>query len=171
MFLKGIKRKSAQKYITKALKANVNNQGGKIKNLAVLVDATIYPDFPFFNELAEVFGIPKESIEVLYYHCDKKVAEQFSGDVFTDAELGFNAALKNECITGFVNKEYDALLNFYNEDNLMLNLVSVKSKAKFKFGFSGVKEGLNDFSVATELNNISVFTFELKKYLSILNKI
>jgi len=171
MFFKGIKRKSAQKYISKSLKANVDKQGGKIKNLAVLVDATVFSDFPFLNELAEVFGISKESIAILYYHSDKKVAEQFSGDVFTDVELGFNASIKNESVTSFVNKEYDGLLNFYDEDKLMLNLVSVKSKAKFKIGFSGINEGVNDFSVATGLNNISVFTFELKKYLSILNKI
>jgi len=171
MFLKGIKKKSAQKYITKALKVNVNNQGGKIKNLAVLVDASIYPDFPFFNELAEVFDVAKESIVILYYHPEKKVAEQFSGTIYTDTQLGFNAVIQNESVLHFVEKDYDALLNFYNEDNLMLNLVSAKSKAKFKIGFSGAKEGINDFSVVTELNNISVFTFELKKYLSILNKI
>jgi len=171
MFLKGIKKKSAQKYITKALKTTVRNQGGKIKNLAVLVDATVFPEFSFLNELAEIFGIQKESIALLYYHPDKKVAEQFSEAVYTDTQLGFNAVIKNESVVHFVEKDYDALLNFYNKDNLMLNLVSAKSKAKFKIGFSEVKEGVNDFSIATELNNISVFTFELKKYLSILNKI
>lgn len=171
MFFKGIKRKSAQKYITKALKANDVQHGGKIKKLGVLVDATVYKVFPFFSELSEVFGIPKESIEVLYYHPDKKAAEQFSEVVYTNSQLGFNGVIKNDDVLLFVAKNYDALFNFYNEDNLMLNLVSVKSKAKFKIGFSGVVNGGNDFSIATELNNISVFTFELKKYLSILNKI
>ena len=171
MFFKGIKRKSAQKHIIKALKTNEVKHGGKIKSLAILVDATVYKDFPFFNELTEVFGISKGSIEVLYYHSDKKVAEQFSETIYTSSQLGFNGVVKNDDVVHFIEKSYDALLNFYNEDNLMLNLVSAKSKAKFKIGFTGVKEGLNDFSIATELNNISVFTFELKKYLSILNKI
>jgi len=171
MFFKGIKRKSAQKHIEKALKINEVKHGGKIKSLAVLVDAAVYPDFPFFRELTEVFSIPKESIEVLYYHPDKKVAEQFSGIMYTSSQLGFNGVIKNDDVLCFVEKNYDALLNFYNEDNLMLNLVSTKFKAKFKIGFSGVIKGGNDFSIATELNNISVFTFELKKYLSILNKI
>jgi len=171
MFFKGIKRKSAQKYISKALEANVDIQEGKIKSLAVLVDATIFSEFPFLNELAEAFRIPKESIKLLYYHPDKKMAEQFSEAIYTGNQLGFNAVVKNDAVVHFVEKDYDALLNFYNEDKLMLRLVSVKSKAKFKIGFSGITGGLNDFSVATELNNISVFTFELKKYLSILNKI
>lgn len=171
MFFKGIKRKSAQKHIAKAVKYSKIRHGGKIKSLAVLIDATVYQDFPFLNELAEVFGISKESIEVLYYHPNKKVAEQFSEAMYTSAQLGFNGVIKNDEVHLFIAKNYDALLNFYNENNLMLNLVSAKSKAKFKIGFTGVKEGLNDFSVATELNNISVFTFELKKYLSILNKI
>jgi len=171
MFFKGIKRKSAQKYISKTLKANVDRQGGKIKNLAILIDATVFSDFPFLNELEEAFGVPKESIDILYYHPNKKVAEQFSEAVYTDTQLGFNSAIKNEDAVDFIQKDYDALLSFYTEDKLMLNLVSAKSNAKFKIGFSGVKEGLNDFSIATEANNISVFAFELKKYLSILNKI
>ena len=171
MFLKGIKRKSAEKYIIKALKATVRNQDGKIKSLAILVDAIVFPEFPFLNELSVVFGIPKEAIVLLYYHPDKKIAEQFTEAVYTGTQLGFNATIKNDVVVDFVEKNYDALLNFYTEDKLMLNLVSAKSNAKFKIGFSGIKEGLNDFSIATEANDISVFAFELKKYLTILNKI
>ena len=101
MFFKGIKRKSAQKHIIKALKTNEVKHGGKIKSLAILVDATVYKDFPFFNELTEVFGISKGSIEVLYYHPDKKVAEQFSETIYTSAQLGFNGVVKNDDVVFF----------------------------------------------------------------------
>ena len=63
------------------------------------------------------------------------------------------------------------MLCYYSEDKLMLNLVAVQSKAKFKIGFSGINELINDLSIATDIENIKEFTFELKKYLSILNKI
>jgi len=171
MFFKGIKRKSAQKYITKSLKTVVSPAKGKVMNVAILIDASKYLEFPFFNEMSTVFGIKTEAIEVLYYHPDKKVAQQYPEAMYTDADLGFNGVIKNESVSGFINTTYDALLSFYKEDALLLNLVAVQSKAKFKIGFSGTNEAINDLSIATELDNIDEFTFELKKYLSILNKI
>ena len=171
MFLKGIKRKSAQKYISKALKASVTPDSGKITSLAILVDASKYQEFPFLKELSTVFKIKPESIAILYYHPNKKIAVQFSDTFFTDSDLRFNGNVKNEVVNSFINTQYDGLINFYSEENLLLNLVSVQSKAKYKIGFSGTNEAFNDLSIATELGNITEFTFELKKYLSILNKI
>ena len=75
MFLKGIKRKSAQKYLIKQLQEKRVVDQSKIKTIGVLVDATVFESFPFLNELAEVFGVSTESISLLYYHPDKKVAE------------------------------------------------------------------------------------------------
>jgi len=171
MFFKGIKKKSAQKSIDRVLSKATNTAGGKIKTLGVLVDATVFADFPFVNEIAEVFGVEKCAIDIVYYHPDKKEAALMSELVYTDSELGFKGKVKNEGVTHFINKSYDGLLNFYNEDKLLLNLVAVQSKAKFKIGFAGIYEGVNDFSVTTQLDYIDVFSFELKKYLSILNKI
>jgi len=171
MFFKGIKIKSAQKYIANNLKTIVTPANGKIISLAVLVDGTKYEEFPFLNEISTVFGIRPESITVLYYHSDKKLTQQFPETMFTDADLGFSGVLKNESVSKFINKTYDGLLSFYKEDILLLNLVAVQSKAKFKIGFSGTNEAINDLSIATELDDITTFTFELKKYLSILNKI
>ena len=171
MFLKGIKRKSAQKYITKALKQNSIVTSSKIHSLGVLVDATVFTKFPYVDEIATVFGISKELIEILYYHPNKKISEEIGGAIYTHTNLGLKGAIRNDIAANFINTEFDALLNFYDKNDLLLNLVAVRSKAKFKIGFSGINEQINDFSIATELSNISVFTFELKKYLSILNKI
>jgi len=171
MFFKGIKNKSAQKYIANSLKTIDTPANGKINNLAILVDASTYNEFPFLSEISSVFGIKPESIVVLYYHPDKMIAQQSPEKMFTDADLGFRGLVKNHSVSSFINTAYDGLLCFYSEDKLMLNLVAVQSKAKFKIGFSGAHEAINDLSIATTLDNIKEFTFELKKYLSILNKI
>jgi len=171
MFLKGIKRKSAQKYITKALKQDSVVTSSKIKNLGILVDATVFSKFPYVDEIADVFGISKEYIEILYYHPNKKISEEIGGAIYTHINLGLKGKIRNDMAANFINTEFDALLNFYDKDELLLNLVAGRSKANFKIGFSGNNEQINDFSIATEMTNISVFTFELKKYLSILNKI
>lgn len=171
MFFKGIKRKSAQKYITSSLKTRATPANGKIFSLAILVDASKYNEFPFLNEISAVFGIKPESISILYYHQDKNIAKKFPETMFTDADLGFKGSIKNKSATEFINTPYDGLLSFWKEDKLLLSLAAVQSKAKFKIGFSGANDAINDLSITTELDDIKTFTFELKKYLSILNKI
>ena len=171
MFLKGIKRKSSQKYLTKQLQKKRVVDQTKIKTIGVLVDATVFESFPFLNEIADVFGVSSESIAVLYYHPDKKVAETFTESIFTDNNLGFKGQLNNPSANEFLAKRFDALLSFYNEDKQLLNIAAVQSKAKYKIGFNGVHEQINDLCVVTELSDIKTFTFELQKYLSILNKI
>ena len=171
MFFKVIKQNSAQKYIAKSLETSAIPSVGKINSLAILVDGTKYKVFPFLKEINQLFGVKPELIDVLYYHSDKKVSDEFSDNMFTDTDLGFNAKFKNQVVTNFIDKPYDGLLCYFNNENVLLNLVAVQSKAKFKIGFSGACEGINNLSISTELDNISEFTFELKKYLSILNKI
>jgi uncharacterized protein YkvS len=171
MFLKGIKRKSAQKYLIKQLQEKRVVDQSKIKTIGVLVDATVFESFPFLNELAKVFGVSTESISLLYYHSDKKVAETFTEPIFSDNNLGFKGQLNNPIAHEFLSTDFDALLNFYNEDKQLLNIAAVQSNAKYKIGFNGVHEQINDLCVVTELSDIKTFTFELQKYLSILNKI
>ncbi len=171
MFLREIKKKSVEKYISKTLLKARNLNSSKIKTLGVLLDATIYSQFPYADVMSNLFEIPQENIVILYYHPDKKQKETFKGNLYTDADLSFKANLKNEIANQFIETSFDCLLNFYTEDKLLLNLVAVKSKAKFKIGFASINENINDFSVATDINNIAEFTFELKKYLTILNKI
>ena len=77
-------------------------------NLAILVDASKYDEFPFLNEISTVFGIKPESIVVLYYHPDKKIALKFPEKIFTDTDLGFRGVLKNKSVSEYVNVLSDA---------------------------------------------------------------
>ena len=171
MFLRGIKKKSAEKYISKALLAVRNLNSNKIKTLGIVVDATICNNFSHIKNVSTLFNIPEKNIHIIYYHPDKKLKETFEGNVYADADLSFKGNLKNEVVNQFIATPFDCLLSFYDEDKLLLNLVSVKSKAQFKIGFASINDKINDFSVATNINDISTFTSELKKYLTILNKI
>ena len=171
MFLTGIKRKSAKKYIIKELAKPKVLNSDKIRTIGVLVDATVFECFPYLDELSEVFQIDKNNIEVLYYLPNKKEAKFFEERVYSNSTLGFGGRIKSVDANNFIDTEFDSLINFYDEDKLLLNLVSVSSKAKFKIGFSSINNKINDFSVATAVSNITDFTLELKKYLIILKKI
>ncbi len=171
MFLKGIKRKLAQKYISKHSDATREINQNKIKTLGVLVDATLFHEFPFINDLSKLFNVSKSEISLLYYHPSTKQAKEMNVPVFTSNALAFGGQIKGEVVENFVNQKFDALLNFHEGQQLLLNLVSVHSKAKFKIGFSEANTKLNDFTVVTAIKNIETIRTELKKYLSILNKI
>ena len=171
MFLTGIKRKSAEKYIIKELDKSKMLSSDKIRTIGIIVDATVFEHFPYLNELADVFQIDKKNIEVLYYIPNKKQAKLFEGKVYSTSDLGFGGRLKSKDANNFISTEFDGLINFYDKDKLLLNLVSVSSKAKFKIGFSSINNKINDFAVTTSVNKITDFTAELKKYLIILKKI
>ena len=83
MFLKGIKRKLAQKYINKHSNATREINQNKIKTLGVLVDATLFHEFPFINDLSKLFNVSKSEISLLYYHPSTKQAKEMNVPVFT----------------------------------------------------------------------------------------
>ncbi|MFD0962777.1 DUF6913 domain-containing protein [Pseudofulvibacter geojedonensis] len=171
MFLKGFKQKSAKKILDKQLRISREISKQKIKTIGVLVDATVISEFSYFKELATLFEIPKANIELLYYHPNKKEALLIGDNAVHDGVLGFGGKLNHEIANKFLGTSFDALLNYYPEDKLLLNLLSVRSKAKFKIGFVGTNELMNDLAIKTSISNIDVFTKELKKYLPILNQI
>ena len=171
MFLKSIKRKSVEKRILNLVKQKREIPKTKIKTVGILIDGTQFTDFTFVKEFASLFKVASDSISLLYYYPDKKESEKIAGPVFTDAGLGMGAKFKDMHVKEFINAPFDALINYYNEDSLLLNLVAAESKATFKIGFTGLTQHINDFAVTTEPKNIGVFTAELKKYLPILNKL
>jgi len=171
MFLKGFRKKSAKKYIVKQLQKARNLNSNKIKTIGILIDATDYESFPFTSKIAKTFNIPEKNIQLLYYQPDKKQAKVAAVNVYTKSDLAFKGNLKSKVAVEFSETSFDCLINYYAKDRLLLNLVAVKSKAQFKIGFASINENINDFSVATQLDNITEFTSELKKYLTILNKI
>ncbi|MBC8882701.1 hypothetical protein H9X57_02750 [Flavobacterium piscinae] len=52
-----------------------------------------------------------------------------------------------------------------------LQIVTHKSKADFKVGFTSTDKRLNHFMIDTDVENYTVFVDELFKYLRILNKL
>ena len=71
---------------------------------------------------------------------------------------------------GFVDSNYDLLINYCSSDSIYVSLVAVRSKAKFKVGFANeTLQDLYDFMISVEGNKIDVFNDELAKYLQILD--
>jgi hypothetical protein len=63
------------------------------------------------------------------------------------------------------------LVNYYDESNLLLNLMSIKTRARLKVGFKQVGPEFNDLMLDTPLSNFKTFKTELKKYLGVLKEL
>ncbi|HZJ21565.1 MAG TPA: hypothetical protein VFD35_14605, partial [Pricia sp.] len=85
--------------------------------------------------------------------------------------LGWNGNIENSYALEFLSREYDLLVNYYTAENLLIQLMSIKTRARFRVGFKGVDRVYNDLIMDAPLKDFTTFRKELKKYLGVLNEI
>lgn len=172
MILRGLKEKSHQKHINKLLNyRSVNDSDSKIKSLGVILNAAEFNDFEAFRALANSFKINPNNIKILSFTEDHDLVVSSRELLFSKKQIGWNAKIKDHELQQFLNTSFDALISYFNEEIIELNLVTALSKANFKIGLSGHDERLFDLIINTDSKSFDVFTSELNKYLNILNKI
>ncbi|WP_422091533.1 DUF6913 domain-containing protein [Tenacibaculum ovolyticum] len=166
-----LKQKSIEKTYSKAIdkKVNKNHNLNKVQKVLILLDNESLENVMIAN-LVNVLSFKKENIEVLVYKEFLK-KEDVSPLFFTKKDIGFNASLKSDNLKNFVKNDYDLLINYIKTPNLYTNMITLLSKANLKSGFAGIDDRLYDIVVADEGLNEAVLNKELKKYLTILNKI
>src|SRR5690606_23209391 len=172
MILKAFKEKSNQKFVNKLLSSRNNGiSNKKIESVGVIIDSAEFSDVEalksFFNEL----GVQLHKIKIVVFVEDEKKTERLWGNYFSKKDFGWNGTVKHVELKMFLDTEFDALVGFYKNDALELKLATALSKANFKIGLSGVDDNLFDFIMDLEVKDLDVFKTELKKYLTILNKI
>lgn len=169
MFLKKLKKKIIQKKITEAVKnlksSEITISDAKINTVLMLVDENNADDatLKFKNQFKEYnFNIKK----ITFVTCkDVKLLDE--NDV---CEKQFNVVgtLKATKIKNIINTKADLLINF-TRNNLFLDLIAATSKATFKVGYANEDAQLYNLTIKAVDN--AVFCSELKKYLTILNKL
>jgi hypothetical protein len=85
--------------------------------------------------------------------------------------LDWNGTIGDVVVTEFIQTEFDLLVSYYEIEKVILLLITNRSKAKFKVGFSSIDKRFNHLTITTRIGNYSIFAHELFKYLKILNKI
>lgn len=177
MFLKGIKdklkQKSARKFIrltlTKPIPQSTRKKG--IRLVGCLVDLDKFDQADVFYELLEDFNLPPNAVKIIGYKSYYDKNSPYSTPIFSDKDLGWNGDVENSYALEFLNTEYDVLLNYYKEDNLLLNIMSLKTVARLKVGFKEVGPNFNDLMLETSLSDFKTFKAELKKYLKVFKEI
>ncbi|MEO9893067.1 hypothetical protein [Aurantibacter sp.] len=174
---KGIKDKfkhrSAEKFLkeelSKPMPAVQRTQG--ITSLACIVDLDNFDDANLFYEFVEDYKLRPNAVKIIGYKNFYDKNSPYSTPVFSDKDLGWNGDIENSYVHEFLSREYDLLVNYYNRESLMIQLMSVKTKARVRVGFKEVDQIYNDIILDSPLKEFKIFKSELKKYLGVLNEI
>ncbi len=177
MFFKGIKdkfkHKSAVKFIKEELlkpAAAVERSSG-ITSIGCIVDLDNFEKPELFFEFVDEYKLRPNAVKIIGYKNYYDKNSPYSTPVFSDKDLGWKGAIENSYALEFLSRDYDLLVNYYNEENLLLQLMTVKTKARVKVGFKEVDQKLNDLILEIPIKDFKTFKLELKKYLKVLNEI
>jgi len=171
----GLKKKTANQYYEKQLNRLKKLDKGipnKIETIGVLADSRLFGSYDISRNLSQKLNIPHKSFEIMIYENlkDDFVTQHYN--TFSEKDFGMYGKVKAQNVLGFVNSNYDLLINYCNKESVYTSVVSVRSKAKFKVGFASEEmHDLYDFMIDVEGNKIDVFNDELAKYLQILGLI
>lgn len=177
MFLKGLKdkfkHKSGAKFLRNELKnapRHIETRKG-IKSIGVIVDLDSFDNSDAFTQLIDDFKLRHNTLKVIGYRGFYDKNSPYATPVFSDKDLGWNGEVENSYALEFLTKEYDLLINYYTQDTLIMQLMTVKTKARIKVGFDEIDKDLNDLILQTSLKDFTTFKTELKKYLTVMNEL
>ncbi len=171
----GLKKKTANQYYQKTLKklnSTNDNIPKKIKSIGVLADSRLFGSYDISRNLSQKLAVPHKSLEIIIFENlkDDFVTQHYN--TFTEKDLGMYGRPKASNVIDFVNTDYDLLINYCNHTSVYTNILTMRSKAKFKVSFANEElQNLYDFTIDVEGNKIDVFNDELAKYLQIFNLI
>ncbi|OIQ28999.1 MAG: hypothetical protein BM564_07220 [Bacteroidetes bacterium MedPE-SWsnd-G2] len=172
MFLKGFKDKSNQKFIVKngGLR-DVNVHSKSITKLAIVAQESELNAVEELKSYVLKLGLSNLKISSLFL-VDRK-SELLTSEklTFTEKDLGWSGNIKSEDANAFMKEEYDVLICYCNNNILPLDVVSSKTNANLKVGMTSDRLNIFDVLFGVKTQNLKTFTEELKKYLTVLNKL
>jgi len=168
-FLKEISLKNILKSNLKNVKPSILS--APIKTVGVIIDETYFVEKENLTNILVQNGIKSENITVIVFKDKIKKNEIFEKPTFSNREMNWKGDFTVDFINDFTNTTFDLLISYYDVEKAPLLLITNKSKALFKVGFSSIDKRLNHLMINTNAENYKVFIHELFRYLKILNKI
>lgn len=172
MFYKIIKNFFLKKNVKKRLlnQPPISKQE-KIKTIGLLVDESYFSKTASLVDEILQHGFKKEQVVVLVYKDKIKSKEIINDPCVSRKDISISGEINKPEVNQFLDKPFDLLINYYDVNKFPIMLLSIKSKANFKVGFETVDKRVSHFIIKEFVDNYKEFTFELFKYLKILNKI
>ena len=171
MFLNFLKKFLLKRKLKKALSLDSDGYSvDKIRTVGLLIDETYFAKKEDLIRALEDNGVEKEHIKVLLYH-DKDKKRDANFPSLSLKSVSWSGSIEKEDVVQFKATKFDLLISYYDIEKAPLLLVTQRSKASFKVGFSTIDKRLNHLLIQTTAEDHTIFIQELFKYLKILNKI
>jgi hypothetical protein len=172
MILKGFKDKSNQKFINKQVDFRIPEiSSTKIESVGIILNLSEFEDFEKFRIFFEELKLNPNKIKLTGFTEDPKLTETSVELLYSEKQIGWRGRIRDNELQSFLNTPFDALISYYKNDNLELNLITALSKANFKVGLSTKDERLHDLILDVETKEFDLFKAEFIKYLTILKKL
>ncbi len=167
-----LKHRSLRKKIEHNLnKRDVSEINSQLKTLGFLVDEATFQDFEQLYDLSEYFGLQPKDVKVFSFLEVKRKLPSLRHNQLHNKDFNWKGELHNQNAQEFIDKQFDVLVGYYTKKNNFLDAMVAASHANFKVGFAGADPRLFDLLIEIDINDIEAFKTELKKYLTVLNKL
>ena len=172
MFLKVFKEKSNQKFVDKTLSSrNVIVNRTKVVSAGILLNDSEYFNYEEINAFLDEIGIASTKRKFFTFSKSKETTHNNWDNIFKPTDFGWRGKLKHKDLFYFTETPFDVLICYFLAEDNELKQIAAMSNANFKVGISNEDDRLYDLIIDINTKNFEIFTKELKKYLTILNKI
>ena len=170
--IKRIQKIFIRKNITKNLKKRTMfGINDSLKTIGFLVNEEDHIDFEIFFDISNALGVQQKDTKIFSFTDIKtKTPTLIQNKIFSN-HFNWRGEINNNNALDFLNTQLDVLVSYYDTKNNYLNLMTSKSKAKFKVGFNGVDNRLFDLIINVDPQKNLDVKGELLKYFKVLNKI
>jgi len=170
--LKIFQKKQFQKKINTYLKKrDVSGLNDSVVTIGFLVDEDVFPDFDSLKSISKEIGLQEKDMVVFTFMNVKKQLPTLRQNMITNKNFNWKGEINNQNAEEFLNRSLDVLVGYYQGENLFLDLMVAKSKAKFKVGLKDSDHRLSDLIIDVNMTKPHKFKKELVKYLRVLGKI
>lgn len=170
--LKKLKKRSIKNQTAKNLdKRDLSQVNAPLKTLGFLVDEAYFQDFEKLYEYAPFLGLHRKDVKMFSFVEFKKKAPSLRLDQINNKDFSWDGMISNQNAREFLDISFDVLVGYYKGAHEFLDLMVSESNAKFKVSGSGADERLYDLLIDIDLQKAADFKNELKKYLTVLNKL
>ena len=156
--------------LKKSLKALQNQKKKKItsfKSLLIIVYENDFDD-DFFLSFAKNLKISTNNVYIIVLNQNKIdfTETRFKRKIYISRdEISVTGSI-NEEINYFFNQKYDLLVNFFDQKEILSELISSKCFSKLRIGFSKANPQINDIVFNFGLNEKTTFLSESMNYLN-----
>jgi hypothetical protein len=169
---KKLKEKSLKKQTLRNLeKRDLSQVNAPLKTLGFLVDEALFPDFEKLYSFSDYLGLQRKDVKLFSFVEFKKKAPSLRFDQVNNKDFSWDGTINNKNAKEFLNQPYDVLVGYYRGNHEFLDLMVSESMAKFKVGVAGADDRLYDLLIDLDISKTEAIKAELKKYLTVLNKL